>query len=159
MGKAESARSGTDCWPGAPPYFLASLSSAVLEWLLPCRASGIPEASSFLVRSPVGLVSFASADVPVGVVGVCTVSLGGRLLAAPSDVPGVVVELEGTEEDVDEGAEVEGVAGVEDDAGATGAAAGASARLQPAKATPISNEAARAGRRLLWVGRVFMGSL
>ena len=106
----------------------------------------------------------ASAAPSVLFAGVWALPLEGKLLAAPSGVPGVAaddagaaVEVGAGVEDEDDGAEDEddgaededdGVEEVGDEeAGAAGGAAGASALLQAASARPNIREAARAGRR------------
>lgn len=142
--------------------FFGSVSSAGLEWLPACRASGIPWLSSFLVRSPLGSVDFESTAVLVdGALSV--VPLEGSVFAAPWGVPGVVVDdeddgaadagaAEGAAEPlaseagppagaVEAGAEDAGA----DEAGAAGADSGASARLQPASVTPAASNAASIG--------------
>lgn len=142
--------------------FFASVSSAVLEWLPACRASGIPLFASCLVRSALGSVDLESTAVPDDGA-LSAVLLEGSVFAAPWGVPGVVVEDEddgAAEEGAAEGAAEPGAAeagpaagvveaGADDpgavEAGAAGADSGASARLQPASMTPAASKAASIG--------------
>jgi hypothetical protein len=80
-----SERGGQPPRPTAigPHGYLGWLSSAGLEWLWFCKASGCPELSSALVFSPRGSVDLASLAVGADAVGVPAESLGGKELAAP----------------------------------------------------------------------------
>jgi hypothetical protein len=87
----------------------------------------MPWDSSFLLSSPFGFVSFASAAVPSIGFEPVTDSLAGNVARAPSGVPGVVVDDEGAALPAGAGADEAGEAGAEDagadDAGAEEAGA------------------------------------
>jgi len=93
--------------------------------------------------------------------------LGGRLLAAPSAVPGVAVEeAAGAVGDPAGAVDAPEAPGAEE-AGAGCAAVGASARLHPASESPASSDIASRrparegarGKERVSVGMVFMGHL
>jgi hypothetical protein len=72
--------------------FLGSVSSAGLEWLLPaCSAFGMLLLSSTLVSSPRGWFALESTAVWEALA-LLSALLAGNVAAAPSGVPGVVVE-------------------------------------------------------------------
>jgi hypothetical protein len=87
-------------------------SSAGLEWLFVCSASGMPLLSSSLVSSPRGLVSLASTAV-APVAGAALLP-AGSVAAAPSEVPGVVAEDDGALDEEDAPEEEAGAAGTDD---------------------------------------------